>query len=71
MEQIGGNYCNILKFAEFFRYLLAIGFDHPSIIACSWLYNSRTKYRRLVMATNPPSGDGHRNGAVKKSFTGF
>lgn len=65
MEQIGGNYCNILKFAEFFRYLLAIGFDHPSIIACSWLYNSRTKYRRLVMATNPPSGDGHRNGAVK------
>lgn len=65
MERIGGNYCNILKFAEFFRYLLAIGFDHPSIIACSWLYNSRTKYRRLVMATNPPSGDGHRNDAVK------
>lgn len=32
-----------------------------NITACSWLFNSRTKYRRL----NPPSGDGHRNGAVR------
>lgn len=36
-----------------------------NITACSWLFNSRTKYRRLNIATNPPSGDGHRNGAVR------